>query len=214
MNYKRYDIVILPPQEIADQAISISQALAPLDSFYMLDGETLYPHLSLYHVPFAESALPAVRDALRKLADSTASFQLQHQNYYPDQGMWVGVRYVTNQAILGLHTAVITATRDYRIVEDDARYFSRWSELSPKQQHNLKECGWKDAYTLYSPHLSFTKLKQPRADVLALLPGQDLSFLVDHIALCELGDHGTCVKIVADCKLAPERAKPPRPFQQ
>ena len=214
MEYKRYDIVVLPPPSVAAQVIAHSQMLATRDSFFVLDGEMLYPHLSLYHVPLSDAVLSDVIDALTCVAAETRAFPLKQETYYPDRGVWVGVRYASDKSILDLHAAIIAAVKDFRIVEDDARYMARWSELSHRQRVNLKECGWKDAYTLYSPHMSFTKLKQPRAGVLADLTEHDLSFLVDHIALCELGDNGTCVKIVADCTLAPERAKPPRPFQQ
>lgn len=214
MEYKRYDIVVLPPPQVVAQVVAHSETLASLSSFFVLDGETLYPHLSLYHVPLSDAVLPEVIVALERVSAETAAFHLKQETYYPDRGVWVGVRYVSNKSILDFHAAIIAAVKGFRIVEDDTRYMARWSELSHRQRANLKECGWKDAYTLYSPHISFTKLKQPRAGVLDNLTRHDLSFLVDRIALCELGDNGTCVEIAADLHLAPERTKPPKPFQQ
>ena len=198
MDYKRYDIVVIPPSDIAEQAITLSRTLAPLGTFFVLDGVKHHPHLSLYRVPFAESVLRSVGDALEKLAATTPSFFLEQGTYYPDQGMWVGVRYVTDQAILNLHTSVIATTREYRVIEDDARYKARWADLSPKQRTNIQECGWSDAYTRYSPHITFTKLQNPRADVLAHLPQREFSFLVDHLGLYELGEHERGDRLVAD----------------
>ncbi len=201
MNYKRYDIVVIPPKEIAEQAIQLSQALAPLGSFFVLDGVTLHPHISLYHVPLEEQMLPRVIETLGKIATTTAPFILEQGTYYPEQGIWVGVRYVADKAILDLHTAIIEATKGYRVIEDDARYKSRWSELESRERKNIQDCGWAHAFTSYSPHISFTKLQAPRADVLAHLPQRDFSFLADHIGLYELGDNGTCVRLVADFRL-------------
>lgn len=198
MEYKRYDVVILPPPEIAEQAIALSQALATVGSFFVLDGVALHPHLSLYHVPLDISALTAVTEALGTVAARVAPFTLRQATYYPDQGIWVGVRYVAEKTILDLHTSIIEAVKGYRVIEDDVRYKARWSELSREERKNLEECGWAHAYARYSPHLTFTKLKTPRADVLAHLPQREFSFVVDHIGLCELGENGTCIRLVAD----------------
>lgn len=201
MNYKRYDIVVIPPKDIAEQAIEMSRALERFDSFFVLDDETFHPHISLYHVPFDEATLETVTGVVGEIAAATQSFFLKQETYYPDQGVWVGVRYVADKAILDLHTAVIEATKGYRVVEDDARYKARWADLSPGQRKNIEDSGWQDAFTAYFPHISFTKLKQPRRDVLAHLPQRDFSFLADHIGLYELGADGTCTKLVADFRL-------------
>lgn len=198
MAYKRYDIVVIPPKEIAEQAIAHSRTLASLGSLFVLDGVTCHPHISLYHVPFEEVNLSVVTEILEKLTLSTEPFILNQGTYYPDQGVWVGVRYVADQAILNLHTTVIAMTRDYRVIEDDIRYKANWTEMSPQKRKNIMECGWSDAFTSYSPHMSFTKLKQPCADILAHLPQRDFSFLVNHIGLFELGENGTCIRLVAD----------------
>ncbi len=201
MNPKRYDIVILPPQEIAAQAIALSQTLSSRGSYFVLDGVTLYPHISLYHVPFTDSALTTVLEALRDIAALTAPFVLRQETYYPDQGVWVGVRYVADKAILDLHTSVIAATREYREVEENVRYKEHWVEIPAQELKNIEYCGWAHSLTFYSPHLTFTRLLRPTADVLAHLPQPELSFRADHIGVYEVGDHGTCTHFVADFRL-------------
>lgn len=205
MDYKRYDIVIIPPPEIREQAITLSQALAPLGTFFVLDDTTRYPHISLYHVPLQAAVLPDVIETLGRVARETPSFILRQGTYYPDQGVWVGVRYVADKPILDLHATVIDATKGFRTIEDDARYKARWAELSPKQRKNIEECGWADAYTRYSPHLTFSKLRAPRADVLAHLPQREFSFRVGYIGLFELGENGTCVRLIAQFQLEGEQ---------
>ena len=202
MDYKRYDIVVMPPCVIAEQAIATSQALAPLGTFFVLDDEVHHPHLSLYHVPLNESSLAQVRERLAALSSVTKPFLLKQETYYPDQGVWVGVRYVADQAILNLHTAVIAATKDYRVIEDDIRYKARWADLDPKRRQHIQECGWADAFASYFPHLTFTKLREPRADIFAHLPQPEYSFLVDRIGIYQLGEHGTAATLVADFSLS------------
>lgn len=205
MDYKRYDIVIIPPPEIAEQTVVLSRALAPLGTFFTVDDVTLHPHISLYHVPLKESAVASVTEVLGMIARSRAPFLLTQGTYYPDQGVWVGVRYVADKPILDLHTTIIDAVKAYRVIEDDIRYAERWSEMNVNKKKNLKECGWAHAYTHYSPHITFTKLREPRAGILDHLPQREFSFLVDHIGLYELGDHGTCIRLIADFWLEKER---------
>lgn len=198
MDYKRYDIVIIPPPDIAEQAMALSRLLVPFGSFFVLDGVARHPHLSLYRVPFYESVLPTVMPLIDRFARSIEPFLLIQDTYYPDQGVWVGVRYVANKALFDLHTGVIDALKPHRVIEDDARYADRWAEMTTEQRRNIEECGWAHAYTRYSPHMSFTKLQKPRADVLAHLPQRELSFIADHIGLYELGQHGAPDILIAD----------------
>jgi 2'-5' RNA ligase len=201
MEYKRYHIAIIPPQAIAEQAIATSEALQKFDSFFVLDGQALYPHISLYHAPFAEESLPGVTQALHEVASATEPFTLHQETCYPDQGVWVGVRYVADKAILDLHTRVVEATKEYRSEQNDARYLERWAEMSHKQRTNIQDCGWPNAFTLFSPHLSFAKLRRPSADILSHLPRRDFSFQVERIVLAERGKYGACMRFVADFTL-------------
>ncbi len=204
MDYKRYDIVIIPPLDIRKQTVALSQALAPLGTFFVVDDVTLHPHISLYHVPLEEESLTVVTATLEKILAPVRPFPLTQETYYPDRGVWVGVRYTADKPILDLHTAIVEAIKNHRIIEDDTRYAERWSEMNPEERQNLKECGWAHAYTRYFPHITFTKLKTPLASVLDHLPQQEFSFVVDHIGLYELGSHGTATRLVADFWLTAE----------
>lgn len=197
-DYKRYDVVVIPPPDVAEQAMAMSRTLSSFGSFFVLDGVARHPHLSLYRVPLYESVLPEVVESIEKLAHTTAPFLLTQGTYYPDQGVWIGVRYIADKSLFNLHTFFIDVLKKYRVIEDDTRYAERWSEMSKEQRNNIQECGWANSYTLYSPHISFTKLKQPRADVLAHLPQCEFSFIADHVGLYELGQHGTADILIAD----------------
>ncbi len=197
-DYKRYDVVVIPPSDIARQTVALSRALTPLGTFFTVDGTTLQPHISLYHVPLAESSLSTVVSTLGAVLRTTKPFPLEQETYYPDQGVWVGVRYVASKPILDLHTTIIDAIKEYRVIEDDTRYAERWPEMNPEERKNLKVCGWAHAYTRYSPHITFTKLREPRAGILDHLLQQEFSFVADHIGLYELGENGTCVRLIAD----------------
>src|SRR3989344_6033137 len=73
MDYQRYKISVVVPQDIAAQSIEMSQALRQFGSVFVLDGETTHPHLSLYHVPFDEAALAVAITAVGEIAAATIS---------------------------------------------------------------------------------------------------------------------------------------------
>lgn len=46
---KSYDIVLLPPADVNNYAIKLSNQLSSsFDSHFVLDGKTRYPHVTLY----------------------------------------------------------------------------------------------------------------------------------------------------------------------
>jgi 2'-5' RNA ligase len=204
MDVKRYILAIIPPDEITAQAIAVSRALEPCGSCFILGGATRFPHVTLYHANFSSSGLLSVIASLRVLAQATTPFLIRQLTYYPDQGIWVGVRFVADKALLDLHSAVIAATREYRHVGEDVDYKEHWVELPPHEYKNIEYCGWAHSFALYSPHLTFTRLKQPQTNVLAHLGQPEFSFRVDHIGLFEAGDYGTCTRRVADFWFRPE----------
>ena len=49
MDYKRYDIVIIPPPDIAEQAMALSRLLVPFGSFFVLDGVARHREHRAHH---------------------------------------------------------------------------------------------------------------------------------------------------------------------
>ncbi|MEP7163009.1 MAG: hypothetical protein ABI747_04600, partial [Candidatus Moraniibacteriota bacterium] len=206
MKHKRYNIAIIPPEGIAEQAMTLSRALAPYNPLFTLDGKTLFPHISLYHVSLTEEVLDVVVERLEKTLATIHSFPLKQETYYPKEGVWIGVRYVKDKPILDLHSLVIAAVRDLRVPEKSQRYEAEWQELSLAERKEIEYCGWSSAFALYSPHLNFSKLEIPYAGLLAELPVYDFSFEVTEIGLYEIGKQGTCTRLLAALPLvvAPE----------
>ncbi len=198
MNAQRYTIAIIPPHEIAERAMMLSRSLKSFDSCFVLDGETAHPHLTLYHANFTPVALARVIAVLETTVQGIAPFELRQLTYYPDQGIWVGVRFVADKCILDLHTSVIAVTRAYRTIEDNVAYKEQQVEIPSVEFKNIEYCGWAHSFTLYSPHLTLTRLQHPHAGILKHLTQPELSFRVDHIGVYETGNYGACTRRVAD----------------
>lgn len=196
MAEKRYNFAIIPSQAVAERAVKMSEWLRQFSTQFTLDGVKLYPHVSLYHVGFQEEDLVQVIDRATSALRTITRFGLSQGPYRAVEGSWCDVSYNIDDTIYQLHTTLIESVMDLRVVHDMASQDPKWNELTPTQQASYAKCGWTDAYARYAPHLTFTKLRAPQPDLPLTFPQEDFSFMVEKIGLFELGEFGTCTKLI------------------
>lgn len=73
-------------------------------------------------------------------------------------------------------------------------------DFTPEQKENIKKYGYPDAMSLYFPHLTIIRLKD---ELLAKKISKDINwniseFIVNKLAIYEMGEHGTCRKLVKE----------------
>ena len=194
---KRYNFAIIPPDVVKERAIEISKRIAKHDSLFILNEKNLHPHISLYHVTLDPKDLPTIIEKSHAILRSRKPFQMTQDSYRITQGVWVDVAYAKKQNIMDIHTALINATKDFRLEKGGEKNREDWTDLTEEQKGNILNCGWASSFDLFTPHLTFTKLKEGSTNILTSLPHENLSFLVESIGLFELGDHGTCTNLIA-----------------
>lgn len=206
MASKSYNVVIMPSAQAAQAAIAASRFLEGAGSLFTLDGQKLFPHVSLYHVSLPEEALPDVIRSLEAVFSDTPSFPLTQAAYGAGGGIWVHVCYQKDVTIFSLHQRVLGAVNAYRDREtgqtDDGEIKQEdWVGLLPERQSNLQACGWSEAYDLYLPHMTFGRLAAPNAGIINALPPHEFSFQAEQVGLYELGEYGTCTKLICEFPL-------------
>lgn len=193
---QRYNIATIPPDEVGNRAIRMSEKIAEYGSFFVLDGEALHPHISLYHIGFDAKDIPEV---IVRVSDALAGikpFDLKQGPYRAGNSGWIDVGYEKDAAIIDLHASVIAAAKELRAEKGKEMERDDWEGLSEARRQNLLFCGWSEAFDLFAPHLTFSRLKESDEGILDRLPADDFSFLVDRIGLFELGEHGVCTKLI------------------
>lgn len=208
MASRSYNIAIIPSAAAADAAIAASRFLEESGSLFMLDGKKIFPHVSLYHVSLPEEVLPEVIQSLEVVFSDAPSFPLTQAAYGAKEGIWVHVCYRKDVPIFSLHQQVLGAVSGYRDREigqvDDGEIQQRdWEGLSRERQSNLEACGWSEAYDLYLPHMTFGRLAAPNVGIINILPPHEFSFQAERVGLYELGDNGTCIKLIHEFFLKP-----------
>ncbi|MFA9261960.1 MAG: 2'-5' RNA ligase family protein [Undibacterium sp.] len=198
---QKYNVAIIPPEAVRERAIEMSEWIAAEGSRFVLDDENPYPHISLYHVALDVDRVPLVITALTAGLESVRPFFLRQGPYRAVEDEWIDVSYDRYEDVMRLHTAVIEAVGDLRANQGTEKDREDFASLSENQRGSLLRTGWTEAFERYVPHLTFSRLNKKDAGIISKLPFEDFGFYVDRIGLYEMGEHGTCTRLVHEFSL-------------
>ena len=180
------DIVLLPPEEVMDLVLQVNRkAVQQGTASIELSKDTRIPHISLLMGVLDTKNLPKVKKIIQHIAKTAAPLTLTAdkalsrrysiaQNYSLQQ---LHEQFVQQADLLLTHTATkeMFLEEKYYLFPDN---FDHWVNTFIKE-HSLEN---------YHPHLSFHAAE---SDV--PLP---FTFKASTLALCHLGAHNTCRKIL------------------
>ena len=77
-----------------------------------------------------------------------------------------------------------------------------FSSYPAEEQKSLTLYGYLNAMNLFRPHLTITRLQEGNVALAAQrLKGVTFTFRAKTLALCQLGEHGTCGKLLEEFEL-------------
>ncbi len=193
------DVVLLPDEEMTSRAIEINRRLVTGNRpEIVLNEKDCLPHISLAMGCIDEADVTAIQERLESLARRTPVRQLR----------LVGVVASVNSR--GETTALLNVDRTEELqalheqVMQEMRPFFR-SEVSEDMIYDEVVSGttldWirtypqKAAYAYFRPHITLGYGQAPAS------PSFPIPFRVARLALCRLGDHCTCRRILAAVEL-------------
>jgi len=202
-NMVNVGIILLPSEEVSQAAIQLSRDVAAdFKTFYVLGKESCLPHISLYHAAFPERKVPQVKRELKTLSEKFTPFSVKLSNVFWQEEGWLDLQAGKNESLVNLHRAVVQTLNPFRegsIMASDELAFSSYS---PEEQNNLKLYGYRHAVSLFRPHLTITRLQE--GDVVSVaqkLKGVAFTFSAKTLAMCQLGEHGTCKELLGEFEL-------------
>ncbi len=189
------DIVLLLPTPVAQMAIELSKALKqPLNDRIDLGTTSSLPHITLAMAVIKESDLPLVKARLAEIARKHLPIELNTDGFIAKSSCWLGIA-VTDK-LLKLHQEATDFLLSLASGEVTLDVFNtQYGEIEKGTIDWVKDYPSKYAgYYLYSPHVT-----------LGIGDSADLSisikeFKATEMALCHIGSHGTCAKVLFSSK--------------
>ncbi len=200
------DIVLLPDDELTQKAISASQLFADHDPQFTLEIGKFYPHMSMYMFQLEELDITKVEDVLSKIASQTYTISGKATRYYLGEGDGIGYidpEYEASEAMRSLQHQFIEAVNPIRagMRESD---IAKMQDATGVKLENLQKYGYSASGELFRPHITLTRLKEHKPEVLELLP--DITIFDGNfvkLGLFEMGSNGTCIRLIKSIDLLP-----------
>jgi len=193
------DVVILPPEEIAWEAITASRLLArQFASPLLLDGTTSLPHISLYHIAVGQKKRAAFGERLREIAARAQAGELHVTGIrlYREFGS-IAIEMSKPRWLQRLYLRIIHETSELRDPRFDSHRAWGYERLSPGQRRWTDRYGTPLVGRFFIPHITVGII--PDRDQLkaaaALTSAPRCSFKVSELVICEQGSHHTCSRV-------------------
>lgn len=189
------DVVLLPDETITDKAIEIN---AKLNGEIVLHKENCLPHISLAMGCIDEKDLAAIEKVLTAIAERCAIGQLQITGIHistNSRGETVSAFEVDKtRQLQSLHEIVMEKVQPYfsSTVTSDMIYGD--AEVPETTLEWIKSYREKASFAAFFPHitLGYGRVKEQQFPV---------KFTASKLALCHLGNHCTCRKVLASIGL-------------
>ena len=191
------NLVLLPEPALAERAMQLSQRLAHHGTYFTLKHGEYFPHLSLYMTQLKIDDLPRVSALLEEIAAQNQRLTLSASDYNQSFG-FIDVAYARTTALDSLQASVIETInpiRDGMRQRDKARL----QTAKGLTLHNLQTYGYSYVGELFRPHITITRLTRDGEISTEGLPlVASFSGAFPKLGLFEMGDHGTCVRKIAE----------------
>jgi hypothetical protein len=192
------DVVLLPPGPIMEMAIGANRTLLAGNpgGGIRLDGEDCLPHVSVAMLPARREDMPEIIAKMDRIARRCSPMTMTIDavaKHRSSTGETVSAFHILRAEILALfHKTVMNVLAPYATLPAGPPIF--FEEASAPSIDCFLRFPETSAYERYSPHITLGF-----GDLPELLPGIDLPvrFEVTKAAICHLGSHCTCRRIIA-----------------
>ena len=191
-----YDVVILPPAQVRDHALELSEKLYRNGGRWHLGKRAFLPHISLYHVPVRDEDLDDFLNELQLIVETTRWGSLE------TTGFDMPVMMVSKPGWLKrLQQRVVRRTvrfMDHRFPVAKTWSLERFSGRRLKYAKKyLREFGTPLLGMNFRPHITLSSFRG-REPADSDLHVRRITFRADQLYVCELGRSHTCHRIICE----------------
>lgn len=196
------DIVLIPDAELRATAITLNRSLRGVpDAPIVLDRSTCLPHVSLAMGCAGEDELPAVANVLDTLARAHPRVELVPAGFHVRQSqtgyLVASVELARTPALQALHEAVMRAVEPLRGRDAAPEMFVDPHAIPASTLRWVTEYASGASFERFWPHITLGMGALPD-DATVPAPGP-----ASRLALCQLGPHCTCRRVLFTASLRP-----------
>ncbi|UCF15876.1 MAG: hypothetical protein JSW59_00150 [Phycisphaerales bacterium] len=195
------DVVLLPSDEVADRAIEANrQLLKQCPNKIVLDRENCLPHISLAMGCINHSDITNIGSILRELTEKHPPAELV------SVGIHVGINSAgekvsvleleTTETLQSLHEEVMRGLQLYFSYDVTADMVHSRPQACESTLRWIREFPEKSSFQRFFPHITLGYGQLADFSIPA-------RFTAQRLALCHLGNHCTCRKILASAEFPP-----------
>jgi len=193
----RLNTILYPNKEDCDYFVKMANSSKKFgDTYVALDNVNFFPHITLYFPEYPIDVLDKVLEHVKKIANTTNAVTLTLESVTGDIDGGIFVNYKISKEALDLKKKVIKELNPLRdgIIRD-------------KYKDSLDKDTQKYGYPInkyHFPHITLTvfvdKIAQDKFLKESMFDFQK-EILIDKIAVCRMGEYGTCIEIVDSFEL-------------
>jgi hypothetical protein len=200
MRSRPYDVVLLPEAVISQKALKVSKIFEPRGVLFTLDEKSFFSHLSLYMLQLDGTGVKTVSERLAVLASDEKVIAIDAISYNYEKE-YIDVEYYRTPELVTLQNKVVELLNPIRdgLREKDQE---RLNSVTGEELQNILLYGYRSIGNQFNPHLTFSRFILEQKEIINELPDKTtFSGKYEYLALFEMGENGTCTKLVNSWKL-------------
>ncbi len=189
----RINICFLPPEHIAQQALTVSGMFKTYNGLFQLN-DTAHPHVTLHMSDFHNESVDEIISQVEDCVPLMKNISLRQEKYRQKKSGYCEVLFANTEAILAAQSLI--ASRVNHLRGSILAHTEVFETFTDEQKRNNVQWGYPEMGWLYEPHITFSRLPRGKAEVMQYIPTFDFSFVPTYMGVALVGEHGTCKEIL------------------
>lgn len=205
-DFIRINVAFGLPKEVFQEAVGLSNEVSNEGTtIFILDGVEFYPHITIYSPEYPRKNVDNVLSTVKEVVQTLSPVKFEFEKVKGSQG-YVGIGFKLTEVIKDMHKLIVdrlNPLREGHLREKYKEGSDYHIDFSEEQKMNIKQYGYSNAMSLYTPHLTIIRFQDENLAkrVINNLNWSISSFVNDKLAVYSMGKHGTCRKLLKEFKM-------------
>jgi hypothetical protein len=198
------NVAVIPPDDVTNEAISLSKETGPIGGLFELNHTTRFPHATIYMARFAPSKISATQEILSIIIPILEEQILEHIGYHLTPHKYYEVSYAKTPALERTQVIIAKQLRELRFAPGNPVIEHYFGAYEHAVEENVESWGYDLMGDLYRPHITLTRFPaESQIGSQTSLPksSNNLSFPLARIGLFRADDMGSARELISEWKL-------------